>query len=212
MRSIFIILISFSISNNNLFAQGDNNQYKNLNPEFRRQLNHDHIDREQKSFVDFKKAADVKTTEETNFFINQSIEIKADEIQFNIEKDSVLDHRLKVQYLHGLSNVLKFINNNRGSTSYSLSYIPATIAAYENLIKIDRARQSIEPAIDDLPYEVGNAVMKANIFEQNKGYNNSRHLLIKKYVTLYPDQILQTLVENPGLPFLDSLVKVAAYN
>src|SRR5690606_29619936 len=38
------------------------------------------------------------------------------------------------------------------------------------------------------------------------------HLLIKKYVTLYPDQILQTLVENPGLPFLDSLVKVAAYN
>src|SRR5690606_37655153 len=87
-----------------------------------------------------------------------------------------------------------------------------TISAYENLINIDKARQSIEPAIGDLPYEVGNAVMKANIFEQNEGYNNSRYIVIKKYVTIYPDKILQTLVENPGIPFLDILVKVAAYN
>src|SRR5690606_7661759 len=118
------------------------NNYKDFKPEFRRQLNHDHIDREQKAFVDFKNAANVKTTEEANFYINQAIQNKTDEIQFNIEKDFVLDHRLKVQYLHGLSNVLKFINNNRGSTSYSISYIPATISAYENLINIDKARQS----------------------------------------------------------------------
>jgi len=167
-----------------LFAQGDSNNYKDFKPEFRRQLNHDHIDREQKAFADFKKGINGKTTEEANFYINQAIQYKTDEIQFNIEKDSVLDHRLKVQYLHGLSNVLKYINNNRGSTSYSLSYIPARISAYEQLISIDKARESIEPVIDDLPYEVGNAVMKANMFEQNKCYNNSKHLLIKKYARL----------------------------
>ena len=209
--STFFIFIVSACFHLNLNAQGDSNQYKNLKPEFRRQLNHDYIDREQKAFEAYKPAANTTITKETEFYIHQSVQNKADEIQFNIEKDTILDHRLKVQYLHGLSNVLRFINNNRRSTSFKPSYIPATISAYEKLIALDRENENILPAITGMPYEVGNAVMRSNIFDQNKGYNESRYVLIKKYVTLYPEKTLQTLLENPNLPFLDSLVKVAAY-
>src|SRR5690606_14970294 len=165
---IFIFTAFFHVS---LYAQGDSNQYKNLKPEFRRQLNHDYIDREQKAFAGFKQAANTSLTKETEFYINQAVQNKADEIQFNIEKDSILDHRLKVQYLHGLSNVLRYINNNRRSTSFKESYIPSTISAYEQLIELDRNKENILLAIADMPYEVGNAVMRANIFDQNKGYD-----------------------------------------
>lgn len=205
---IFIFSACFHVS---LYGQGDSNQYKNLKPEFRRQLNHDYIDREQKAFEAYKQAANTSITKETVFYINQAVQNKADEIQYNIEKDSILDHRLKVQYLHGLSNMLRYINNNRRSTSFKVSYIPATISAYEQLIALDRSNETILPAIVDMPYEVGNAVMQANIFDQNEGYDESRYVLIKKYVSLYPEKTLQTLLENPNIPFLDSLVKVAAY-
>jgi hypothetical protein len=194
-----------------LYAQGDSNIYRNLNPEFRRQLNHDYIDKEQKAFADNKTSSQISTTREVEFYIHQSIQNKVDEIQFNIEKDTILDHRLKVQYLHGLANVLKYINNNRRSSTYAASYIPATISSYEKLMEADRSQNNIETTIAELPYEVGNAVMKANIFEQSIGYNDSRYTLIKKYVNIYPEKTLQTLSENPGIPFLDSLVKVAAY-
>lgn len=212
MRSSALLIFIFaSCFNINLHAQGDSNQHKNFKPEFRRQLNHDYIDREQKAFANYKQAAGKPVTQETEFYINQSVQNKVDEIQFNIEKDSILDHRLKVQYLHGLSNLLRYINNNRRSTLYASSYIPATILSYQKVIELDRATESMLPVISELPYEVGNAVMRANIFDQNKGYNDSRYVLIKKYVTLYPEKTLQTLLENPKIPFLDSLVKVAAY-
>lgn len=207
--SCLFLLLFFHAMGMGLYAQGDSNGYAKLNPEFRRQLNHDYIDKEQKAFINYNNRQQT-SVKEIDFHINQAISQKVDQLQYKIEKDSSIDHRLKVQYLHGLENVLKYINQNRSRSSFSGAYIPAIISGYEKLVQLDISKNSIEAAVDAMPYEVGAAVMRSNIFDVNKGYTASKHALIRKYVRLYPDKTLQTLTENPQLPFQDSLIIVAA--
>ena len=86
-----------------------------------------------------------------------------------------------------------------------------TIEAYENAMEMNKAGESIEDLINGSTYEVGNAVLKSEAFEKNPGIKKSKEIILLKYCSLYPDRIFITLNENPGVSFLDSIVKVAAY-
>ena len=83
-------------------------------PEFRRQLNHDKIDAEQKSILASDGNADsffnTSKNDDVNYLVTQALIKKVDNLQFLIESDTLFDHRLKVNYLYGLENVLKYFN------------------------------------------------------------------------------------------------------
>src|SRR3954463_6763992 len=96
-------------------AQTDTTVLRNFNPEFRRLINHEAIDREQKGLMASDGRVDnefvVSPNEEINFLLTRLLKKygNIDDLQYRIETDSLLDHRLKVNYLSGLANMLHYI-------------------------------------------------------------------------------------------------------
>jgi hypothetical protein len=107
-----------------------------------------------------------------------------DDFQYDTETDSLLDHRLKVNRLVGMGNMLKYIRLNWHSKRVNVFQVPAIIEAYEASVKLDQAGKSIEPVIYSLSFDAGTAVLASGIFEKNIGYNAAKNLLILKYCTL----------------------------
>jgi hypothetical protein len=67
--------------------------------------------------------------------------------------------------------------------------------------------------IENLPYDAGLNLVSATqvTFEKNSGLVASEQILVRKYCGLYPDKALLKLREHTDVPFLDSLIKLAAY-
>lgn len=183
-------------------------------PEFKRQINHDKIDAEQKAIL----ASDGKTDkmftpsgdDHINFLVTQALVKKVDNLQYLVESDTIFDHRLKVNYLYGLENVLKYFKitwKQNSDKRVSPASLPKIIASYEECMKKDRNGQSIESIISKLSYEEGNAVLGANIFDKNPGFTLSKNQLVLKYCIQHPHKMLATLLDNPKMPFADSLIR-----
>ena len=114
-------------------------------PEFRRQLNHDKIDAEQKSILASDGNADsffnTSKNDDVNYLVTQALIKKVDNLQFLIESDTLFDHRLKVNYLYGLENVLKYFNitwKQNSDKKVNPSNLPLILSAYEDCIVKDR--------------------------------------------------------------------------
>lgn len=193
---------------------GTNGSGTAFKPEFRRLINHEAIDREQKSLLGSDGKADnelvVSTNEEVNILLTNTVRSTVDQFQESVELDSLLEHRLKVNYLTGMSNLLKYVRQNWRSKKVNALSLPQIIQAYQDCIKKDGANQSIQPVLEPLPYDVGMAVVASDIFSKNPGMQATKDMLILKYCVLYPSRTFITLKDNPNVPFADSLVKAVA--
>lgn len=190
---------------------------KGYEPEFRRQINHSGIDAEQKGILASDGVNDPffspTANEEVNIMLTRVLTRKVDQLQYMIETDKGFDHRLKVNYLKGLENVLKNFKQNwkaRNAKRANPVRFPEVLMGYMKCMDADRKGLSIEPIVRELPYDVATIVVNANIFDKNPGYNNSKNELVLKYCLLHPDQTFQTLRDNPTVPFADSMVRVVS--
>lgn len=182
-------------------------------PAQNRELRHDYIDNEQKAILSSDGLADTYfkpgNNEEINYWLTQSLVKKTDALQYLIETDSILDHRLKVTYLSGLENVLKFFRQNwRVKSDKKINPFNLTniINGYETAMLKDRLGESIEPIISASSYDAGMNIL-VSIFEKNPGYIPAKNCLVLKYCSLHPEKTLATLRDNPNMPFADSLVR-----
>jgi hypothetical protein len=206
-----LLAISFFVA-----AQTGTRVVSNVTPEFRRLINHEAVTREQKGIMasDGKVDAEfvVSSNDEINFLLTRILAQGGaiDELRFKIETDSTLDHRLKVNYLTGLSNMLRYTKLNWRSRKVNIMHLPEIIAGYEKSMQKDRAGESIFPVIKSLPYDAGMAVVEAGIFGKNAGYRPSKDYFILRYCVLHPAQTFITLKDNPDVPFADSLIKTIA--
>jgi hypothetical protein len=187
-------------------------------PEFRRQINHDAINREVKAIYASDKTAGTifapVANDEINFLLTRLLAEKVPMMQYRIETSRELDHRLKVNYLKGLENVLRYYRQNWTSKQQDKKVnpieLPQILLAYESCMKKDLNNESIEPEIQKLSLGAGQAILHAGIFDKNAGYKSSKDLLILKYCMLYPEETFLTLRNNPDVPFADSLVRAMA--
>ncbi|MEJ0103306.1 MAG: hypothetical protein WDO19_12415 [Bacteroidota bacterium] len=211
LTTLFLTVATAAFSQG--LAQADT--IKDFKPEFRRLINHEAIDREQKNILGADGKPDnlfaVSANDEVNFFVTSSLVNKVDWLQYKIEKDTVLDHRRKVQYLKGLENMLHFFGAGLRNKTVSASSLPLIVSNYEKCMQKDIAGASIEGIIDSLPYDAGLTILRADIFDKNPGYAVSKNNVFRKYCALYPDKILSKLNEDSNYPFADSLIKIAAY-
>jgi hypothetical protein len=183
-------------------------------PEFRRQLNHDGIDGEQKNILNADGKEDGQFTpsdkEEINQLLTRSLVRKTDWLQYRIETDSSLDHRLKVFYLSGMENLLRYFRQNwkqSGDRKVNPLNLAAIIDAYEACMKTDRRGGSIEYIIYGLPYDAGMTLLNANIFDKNAGYQPARNRLVLKLYNMNPERVFPILQQYPDVPFADSLLR-----
>ncbi|MCR6721738.1 MAG: hypothetical protein NVV59_15950 [Chitinophagaceae bacterium] len=192
----------------------DTARLNNLKPPKNRELFHDNIDKEQKGLLASDGKADqqfnVSTNEEINLLLTRVVTRRIDEFQYNIETDSLLDHRMKVNYLSGMSNLLRYVKQNWKSKTVNPLQLDDIIDAYLECMELDKKGSSIEPVIKRLPYDAGTAVMAAENFQRNSGYRAAKDQLILKYCLQKPSQTFLTLKSNPDVPFADSLIKLVA--
>lgn len=192
----------------------DTDKAKIFKPEFRRVINHEAIDKEQTNLLSADGKTDnqfvVSSNEEINMMLTDVLINTVDEFQQKTETDSLIDHRLKVNYLTGISNILRYIRLNWRSKKVNILNLPVVLSAYDKSIREDKAGKSIESVLQLLPYDVGTTILASGIFDRNVGYKSARDLMILKYCTLRPAETFITLKDNPNVPFTDSLIKKVA--
>ncbi|MCX8019244.1 MAG: hypothetical protein N2747_01970, partial [Chitinophagaceae bacterium] len=187
----------------------------NYSPEFKRMRNHDNIDQLQKKIQASDGKSDLLfmpvSNEEIYLPVNRALTKKTDALQFLIETDPALDHRMKVNYLFGLENILNYYLKNwkKKSERYVNPYhLPLILQAYEQCISLDKKGLSIYPTVAKLPYDASLNLMAAGIFDKNAGADSIKNFQILNYCTLYPHKAFEKLSQNPDVPFADSLIRV----
>ncbi len=182
---------------------------------FTREFNHGLINNEQKLILNSDGKADElfapTSNEDVNFLLTKSLIKKVDAIQYLIETDPVFEHRIKVKYLKGLENVLRYFRENwkpLGKKKVNPANLPAIITAYEDCMNRTRVEEKpIDDILNQLSYDGGLNVIAATIFDKNPGLARAKQNLVLKYCMLNPARILFILKDNPNMPFADSLVK-----
>jgi len=160
-----------------------------------RQIFHDYVDAAQKA---------VGGNKETHTSI--------DELQCEIEADSLIGGQDKVRYLRGIENLLKLYSTERRTLAQPAVVLQEMIKIYAPAMRADTRGRSIEPELSRASYDAGHIFIRgAKIaFEKNAGYKNSTDGLVLKYCSLHPEQTFQMLKTNPDVPFADSLIKAVA--
>ncbi len=182
-------------------------------PPISRQIFHDYVKTEQKAILNSDGKKDKSYTpsknEEINLLLTRSATSRIDMLRCRIESDSLLNHSNKVRYLRGIENTLKYFVANTAAKKVNPLLLPDIITAYEQSMQADREERSIEPIVAKLSFEVANSLVNADrgTFEKNPGLKPGKDLVVLKYCLLYPDRTLQTLKENPDVPFADSLIR-----
>ncbi len=177
-----------------------------------RMLFHDNVDKEQKKLL---KDGSIRLSrdESINLQIEDALIRQLDEVQEQIEADTILSGNDKKKYLKGLEYMVKGFNQNWSKKGYSASQGPAVLNAYVKAMELDRQHKSIQPVITANDWGVGKIVVECFLLPtENVGVQPSRIELLGKYMTMYPDEILAVLSRNPDLPFVDSMIVVAAHD
>src|SRR6185295_19011330 len=214
--SKYLVLLVSLLAFQPMLAQAeDPDPVKDLKPPKNRELFHDFVDKQQKEILRSDGKADDEfrpsSDEEVNFFLTKATTSDVDWVQYRIEKDTLLNSQVKIKYLRGLENLLKYFNNNWRRGNVRATQLPVIIEEYEKCMRADLANTGVDIIIEQLPYEVGMNLINSGAFDKNTGYSNSQDILIKKYCALHPDRVFLKLRDNIDVPFRDSLIKVAGY-
>lgn len=210
------LYLAFHLLSLGLSAQmaDDTNGIKIFKPEFRRLINHEAIDKEQKLLLTADGKSDIQfvvsTNEEINMLLTNALVNEVDWFQERTETDSLIDHRLKVNYLTGMANILRYIRLNFRSKKVNILHLPEIVSTYEQSIQQDKNGNSIASVLRNFPFDVGTTILASGIFNRNIGYNAAKDLMVLKYCQMRPVETFITLKDNPDVPFADSLIKVVA--
>jgi hypothetical protein len=178
-----------------------------------RMLWHDKIDNQQKRLDTTGGNLSINDDESIDLHITDALYRRVDELQQEIELDSTFSKQEKVKYLVSIESMLKGYNNNKGKKDYPASMAPALMAAFEECLKLDRKKESIEPVIAKSSYGIGKILVECFVAPTpNPGVAASRTLLLKKYCEIHPEEILAVLRNNPNVPFANDMIRVAAHH
>lgn len=208
----YILLIALLLlSASGIKAQKD----PNLKPVLSRELFHDFVDKEQELALHSDGVKDlmftVSSNQEVNYLVTYALIKRIDELQFQIEKDSIMGSQEKIRYIRGLERLLKDLNANWKSKVFSVTSLPSMLGAFIDCMELDRVGKSIENYIRELHYDVARPVVHCTAFDQNPGIKISKDDLVRKYCGLYPEQTFYTLRQYPDVPFADSLIISAGH-
>lgn len=176
-------------------------------------LFHEKVDRQQARLSDPRLKLLETGHPEIDERVREALIDRVDSIQIQLEEDSLLNGNSKKKYLRGLENMLAGYIQYRDDPDFPRSMADSLVTAFEQCMALDRENASIEPVIDRNSYGIGTILSDCFIYPtENIGLPAARLDLIRKYCRMHPDDILRTLSQHPGLPFMDSLILVAAHH
>jgi hypothetical protein len=213
MKKFLLLALLCFITAADLFALQDTLNYR---IDIRRVKMHEDIDKlqqqifgsssEKEKFVHLVESVDI------NFLLSDIYSRQIDFVQDSIERSQVLDHRLKVKYLTGLSNLLKSYYTGYSKKSFAPEKGVVLFTQYMDMMAADLSGSSIAPLIEKYPYDCGNLLVNSSgsVFFENAGFQESKTILFKKFAAIHPEQVLQQIDRFADEPFADSLISVSA--
>ena len=180
-----------------------------------RQRNHEVIREEQircdKADGKLDGMIKVSGNEEVNLQVTDAIIRKVNSLNDFIETtEKVVSNNEKIRQLNYVHDVLVNFRTEWISKKLNPVLAPLLIDNFEKLLKANIDTASIAPYINEVPYEIGR--INAEIFKNNKGYNDSKKILFIKYCALNPDKILSSIRPYVNERFADSMVVLACLN
>ncbi|MFB6457527.1 hypothetical protein ACE38W_19810 [Chitinophaga sp. Hz27] len=207
MRKILIMLLLVACQGGLTYAQSSHLQIP-----ISRQGFHDNIDKEQAMAAKFDGKADdlvrVSDDQTINLQVTNALIKEVDDMQVEIERDSSLDHRLKVKYLTGLYSMLKDYNFKRAHHLIEPEEAPAIVQAYHNMMRADIKHQSIAPYIQGLSFAGSEKLIE--IFNDNPGYKAAKGMVFTKYAFNNLETVMPKLSNYLDYPGTDSIVAAVA--
>ncbi len=175
---------------------------------------HEKIDSTQKLIEKFDGTPDTlfipSDNEDLNNRINNALTTQVDNLQNEIEASKLIGNNSKIKYLRGLNECLqRFLNGYRFQTIKSPTLIEI-ISGYKNCMELDEKKESILPIIQTLSYDAGDILVNSVSFSDNDGIDASKDLLVLKVCNEHPEKMMGVLSQHPDLPYVDSLVVIAA--
>ena len=176
---------------------------------------HENIDKEQKklyqqpgSFI--KGYIPLSKDEAFNSQVHYAVIDQVDEMQMEIELDTLLKDNEKKKYLKGLEILVKQIGTGTRSRTYSASLAPVMVRSFAAATALDRQNKGIDPIVAGQSYWVGKNLVDCFSYPENRGVPASKQLLSLKYLELYPEKTMVFLRSNSSYPKRDSLIAAEA--
>ena len=160
---------------------------------------HENIEKEQQQALRFNGGKgewiNASVNKDINALITNALIRDVNILTDSIEKDTRLDHRLKVKYLSGLENLLKGFNAGWRNKTFNAVFARELLENYKALMAADINKHDIRSIVQDASYEVGNININGNgsAMYENQGFEASRSILFRKSCQKYPDKILGML-------------------
>ena len=180
---------------------------------FERILFHDKIAAEQRlcDKADGKQDGLIKATANADInlaitdIIFRQVNVLADSVETNLKIPTNND---KIRYLLFIRDVVKGFRIAYKNRQIHPTQVGILITNFKQVMNASIDSTSMAPYIQEVPYEIGK--INANIFETNKGYDQSLNILYIKFCATHPDKILSTIRPYINEAFADSLLTVAA--
>ncbi len=137
---------------------------------------------------------------------------QTDDLQQDIERNILADHRIKVKYLSGLHILLEEMAKSFRGSALSVSEALVLLDAYKQYMGRDLIGLGIYGLVEKFPYGVNRILLGENsVFFENPDLTSARLLLFRQFAGLYPEQVLSRIEPYLAAPFADSLIAAAAH-
>jgi hypothetical protein len=176
-----------------------------------REIWHSNIDKQQKKVNQLNNQGKISADTTVSLHIMDALLRGIDELQTQIEVDSTLKNNDKIKYLRSVEVLLQGYMSTLNKRDFPSSLAPVLVKAFTKCIELDKQQKSFAPVIEANEYGVARVLgdcLKEYMYS-NPGMATSRAILMRKYLTLHPEQIMPELAKNPYLNNADSLIKVA---
>lgn len=209
-KALFVGIILFA-STTAIQAQGTRQTVPEYKVPINRQLFHDAIDNEQKYLLASDGRADkqfsIEYHEDIAPIVTDAIINKVDWMQYWLETDTQIEPRVRIGYLIGMADVLRYMRTGWRKKEVYVSHFAQIIALYKKLIEVNNEKGSLMPYLNLFPYDIVYAATLPRVFEENPSYGEVKDLLLIKYSALYPEKTFQYLTQYTDLRHTDSLIK-----
>src|ERR1700722_4450865 len=157
----FVVVLFFGLS---LKGVAQPNSYP-FRPAPDRMLWHDKVDQEQLRLIAMgngKSDSVIRLTgdDAINLQITDALCRRVDDLQQQIEFDSLLNSNGKKKYLRGLGVMLSGFEKGYLAKEIPASMAPDLVAAFTEAMQLDEKSLSIEPVVARHPYAVGNILLE----------------------------------------------------
>lgn len=142
---------------------------------------------------------------------NANIAIKkVDNIQDNIETDSLLNRNKKLSYLNGFNNALTAFESDYNAKKLTSCQLPVLIDAWQKAMSLSLHDSSILTVVEENEIEIGSIIINFVPELNSKELDDCQIFLVLKSYEENPDNLLPALFKYPEVSIADSLIKIAA--